>query len=199
MGQTIISCAVTGSAPTPGKICCTGNTVKIVKSALNLSKPGRYRTAMCVTRNYSTKHECGILQVMRVLNLAGPGARFTPSANDPSKASNDSRMSTPSDRIKHVLALRPEIYPFDIVTMNRKHHVFESPDHLKYICKIQAGKTELKVFDTGHMLNANKLIEDGLIQSPPFFQFCLGLIMVHRHSGSIAMKSMAQKCDLVGF
>jgi uncharacterized protein (DUF849 family) len=36
-------------------------------------------------------------------------------------------------------------------------------------------KPELEVFDTGHILNAISLIEDGFISSPPFFQFCLGI------------------------
>jgi uncharacterized protein (DUF849 family) len=36
-------------------------------------------------------------------------------------------------------------------------------------------KPELEVFDTGHILNAINLIKEGLIKSPPFFQFCLGV------------------------
>ena len=118
-----------------------------------------------------------------ILNLTtGPGARFSPSADDPKKASRDSKMCTPSERVKHVIELRPEICSLDIVTMNRQHHVFlNHPKHLKRMsAAIQAAgvKPELEVFDTGHILNAISLIKDGFIKSPPFFQFALGLILV---------------------
>ena len=115
-----------------------------------------------------------------ILNLTtGPGARFSPSKNDPSKASSDTKICTPSERVTHVIELRPEICSLDIVTMNRKHHVFlNHPEHIKSMSvAIQAAgvKPELEVFDTGHILNAISLIKDGFIQSPPFFQFCLGV------------------------
>jgi uncharacterized protein (DUF849 family) len=63
--------------------------------------------------------------------------------------------------------------------MNRKRHVFlNHPEHLRCMsAAIQTAgvKPELEVFDTGHILNAISLINDGLILSPPFFQFCLGV------------------------
>jgi len=193
MGQTIISCALTGSAPTPEKNPAVPVTPsEIVKSAVESAKAGA-AIVHCHVRNPETTRPSMSMEFYKevtegiresgvdvMLNLTtGPGARFSPSANDPSKASSDSKMCTPSDRIKHVLELRPEICSLDIVTMNRKRHVFlNHPDHLKYMsAEIQAAgvKPELEVFDTGHILNANKLIEEGFIKSPSFFQFCLGV------------------------
>ena len=193
MGQTIISCALTGSAPTPEKNPAVPVTPsEIVKSAIESAKAGA-AIVHCHVRNPETTRPSMRMEFYKevtegiresgvdvILNLTtGPGARFSPSANDPSKASSDSKMCSPSDRIKHVLELRPEICSLDIVTMNRKRHVFlNHPDHLKYMsAEIQAAgvKPELEVFDTGHILNANKLIEEGFIKSPSFFQFCLGV------------------------
>jgi uncharacterized protein (DUF849 family) len=115
-----------------------------------------------------------------ILNLTtGPGARFSPSLADPGKASADSQMCSPEKRVEHVLELKPDICSLDVATMNRKNHVFlNSPDHLNvmadYIRKANV-KPEIEVFDTGHILNAKKMIDDGLIAEPPFFQFCLGV------------------------
>ena len=190
MHQTIISCAVTGSAPTPEKNSAVPVTPsEIVKSAVDAAKAGA-AIVHCHVRDPETKRPSMNMEFYRevtegirdtgidvIINLTtGPGARFSPSANDPGKASRDSKMCSPSERIKHVVELRPEICSFDIVTMNRKRHVFlNHPDHLKYMsAAIQSAgvKPELEVFDTGHILNAINLIKDGLIQSPPFFQFC---------------------------
>jgi uncharacterized protein (DUF849 family) len=115
-----------------------------------------------------------------ILNLTtGPGARFSPSSADPGKASANSQMCSPEKRVEHILELKPDICSLDVATMNRKSHVFlNSPEHLNvmanYIRKANV-KPEIEVFDTGHILNAKKMIDDGLIAEPPFFQFCLGV------------------------
>ena len=193
MRQTIISCAVTGSAPTPGKNSAVPVTPsEIVRGAVDAANAGA-AIVHCHVRDPETTRPSMSIELYRevmegirdagidvIINLTtGPGARFSPSANDPRKASRDSKMCSPSERVKHVVELRPEICSLDIVTMNRKHHVFlNHPEHLEYMsAAIQSAgvKPELEVFDTGHILNAINLIKDGLIQSPPFFQFCLGV------------------------
>ncbi len=193
MHQTIISCAVTGSAPTPEKNSAVPVTPsEIVKSAIDAAKAGA-AIVHCHVRDPETKRPSMSMEFYRevtegircsgidvIINLTtGPGARFSPSVNDPGRASHDSIMCSPLERVKHVVELRPEICSLDIVTMNRKRHVFlNHPEHLKYMsASIQSAgvKPELEVFDTGHILNAINLIKDGLIQPPPFFQFCLGV------------------------
>ena len=193
MHQTIISCAVTGSAPTPEKNSAVPVAPsEIVKSAVDAAKAGA-AIVHCHVRDPETKKPSMGIEFYRevtegirdsgidvIINLTtGPGARFSPSENEPGKASLDSKMCSPTERVKHVIKLRPEICSFDIATMNRKSHVFlNHPDHLKSLAAaIQSAgvKPELEVFDTGHIVNAVSLIKDGLIQSPPFFQFCLGV------------------------
>ena len=193
MRPTIISCAVTGSAPTPEKNSAVPVTpTEIVNSAVDAAIAGA-AIVHCHVRDPKTAQPSMSLELYRqvtegirdsgvdvILNLTtGPGARFSPSKNDPSKASSDSKMCAPEERVKHVIELRPEICSLDIVTMNRKHHVFlNHPEHIKCMSvNIRAAgiKPELEVFDTGHIANAVSLIKDGFIQSPPFFQFCLGV------------------------
>ena len=137
MRQTIISCAVTGSALTPEKNSAVPVTPsEIVRSAVDAANAGA-AVVHCHVRDPETARASMSMELYRevmegirdagidvIINLTtGPGARFSPSANDPRKASRDSKMCSPAKRIKHVVELRPEICSLDIVTMNRKHHV----------------------------------------------------------------------------
>jgi len=193
MQPTIISCAVTGSAPTPEKNPAVPVTpAEIAESAIEAAKAGA-AIVHCHVRDPVTTNPTMNIDLYRdvterirrsgvdvILNLTtGPGARFSPCDHDAGIASKDSQMCLPAERVKHVIELRPEICSLDVVTMNRRRHVFlNHPDHLKEMsAAIQTAgvKPELEVFDTGHILNAISLIEDGFIESPPFFQFCLGI------------------------
>ncbi len=193
MPSTIISCAVTGSALTPGKNPAVPVTpLEIADSAIDAARAGA-AIVHCHVRDPETKNPSMELELYRevvslirdadvdvILNLTtGPGARFSPSSGDPGKASANSQMCSPEKRVEHVLELKPDICSLDVATMNRKNHVFlNSPEHLNvmadYIRKANV-KPEIEVFDTGHILNAKKMIDDGLIAEPPFFQFCLGV------------------------
>lgn len=193
MPSTIISCAVTGSAPTPDKNPAVPVTpLEIANSAIDAARAGA-AIVHCHVRDPETKKPSMDLELYRevatrirdadvdvILNLTtGPGARFSPASDDPGKASADSQMCSPDQRVEHVLELKPDICSLDVATMNRKNHVFlNSPDHLNVMADHirKAGvKPEIEVFDTGHILNAQKMIDDGLIAAPPFFQFCLGV------------------------
>jgi uncharacterized protein (DUF849 family) len=193
MPSTIISCAITGSAPTPAKNPAVPVTpIEIASSAIDAALAGA-AIVHCHVRDPETKKPSMELELYRevatlirdagvdvILNLTtGPGARFSPSSADPGKASTNSQMCSPEKRVEHVLELKPDICSLDVATMNRKGHVFlNSPEHLSvmadYIRKASV-KPEIEVFDTGHILNAKKMIDDGLIADPPFFQFCLGV------------------------
>ena len=193
MPSTIISCAVTGSAPTPDKNPAVPVTpLEIANSAIDAARAGA-AIVHCHVRSLETKKPSMELELYRevanlirdadvdvILNLTtGPGARFSPSSSDPGKASANSQMCSPEKRVEHILELKPDICSLDVATMNRKSHVFlNSPEHLNvmanYIRKANV-KPEIEVFDTGHILNARKMIDDGLIAEPPFFQFCLGV------------------------
>src|SRR5262249_59503127 len=60
-----------------------------------------------------------------IINLTtGPGARFVPAEDDPQKPGPGTTMRTPAERVRHVVALKPEICSLDMGSMNMGPHVF---------------------------------------------------------------------------
>ena len=159
MQPTIISCAVTGSAPTPEKNPAVPVTpTEIAESAIDAAKAGA-AIVHCHVRDPITTRPSMAMNLYQevterirgsgvdvILNLTtGPGARFSPSKHDAGIASNDSQMCMPLERVKHVIELRPDICSLDVVTMNRRRHVFlNHPEHLREMvsshsnCRCQA-------------------------------------------------------------
>ena len=88
-------------------------------------------------------------------------------------------MKKPAERVQHVVELKPEICSLDMGSMNMGQHVFvNTPSHLQAMAVAirDAGVLpELEVFETGHLLLAKRLIEDGHIKAPGLFQICLGI------------------------
>lgn len=86
-----------------------------------------------------------------------------------------------AERLEHVVALRPEICSLDCGSMN-----FDD-DRLVYVMPpayLRAGaerirelgvKPELEVFDLGQLVFVKRMIDEGLIVSPPMIQICLGI------------------------
>ena len=115
-----------------------------------------------------------------LINLTtGPGARFMPDDKDPSKPSADSTLKSPADRVSHVVELRPDICSLDMGSLNMGDQVFvNTPKHLQAMALAinDAGvMPELEVFETGHLLLAKRLLENGYIKPPGMFQICLGI------------------------
>jgi len=78
------------------------------------------------------------------------------------------------------LQLKPELCSFDIGTMNFGHgFVCNTLDWDEFAAKEmfeKRVKPEIEIFDTGHVEIAKHLIGKGLIQAPPFYQLCLGVM-----------------------
>ncbi|MEO7405346.1 MAG: 3-keto-5-aminohexanoate cleavage protein [Burkholderiales bacterium] len=115
-----------------------------------------------------------------IINLtSGAGARFTPSKEDPKRATPDSTISSPEVRVEHIVSLKPEVCSLDVATMAFGNHAFVNlPGDLTRMAKLiqEAGvKPELEVFDLGHVRLARELAESGVIKGPPLFQLCLGV------------------------
>ncbi len=85
------------------------------------------------------------------------------------------------ERMEHVIELLPEICSIDCGSFNYLggNYVYvSSQDMLELGAKKlqQIGvKPELEVFDNGQVWFAKHLVDSGLIDSPPFFQVCLGI------------------------
>jgi len=191
--RTIISCAVTGSAPTPEKNPAVPVTPEeIANSAIDAAEAGaaiahiHVRDPETGGRSIEFEHYREVVERIRdsgsdlIINLTtGPGAKFVPGEADPAVAGAGTLLMTAEDRVRHVVELKPEICSLDVATMNFRDSVFlNAPDVLRDMARriTQAGvKAEIEVFDTGHIELARQLIDEGVLPEPAYFQLCLGI------------------------
>ena len=94
--------------------------------------------------------------VEMLINLStGFGGIFSPSEEDPRRASASSNITSPEARVAHVLELKPDLCSLDVVSMNLDTAAFINvPKHLDKMASLitAAGvKAELEVFDFGHL------------------------------------------------
>ncbi len=83
------------------------------------------------------------------------------------------------DRMKHIIALKPELASYDCGSMNWAHStVFEnSPRFLEKLgMAMQENniKPEIEIFDAGMVYNALYYLKKGVLKAPLHFQFVLG-------------------------
>lgn len=191
--KVIISCAVTGSADSPGKNPAVPVTPQeIAQSSIDAAKAGAAVVHIHVRDPKTTKPSMdGALYreaVERIrasgsdvlINLTtGPGARFVPGAGDPMKPGPGSSLARPDERVRHVIELRPDICSLDMGSLNMGSRVFvNTPEHLQVMAlaiRDIGVLPELEVFETGHLLLAKRMIETGHIKAPGMFQLCLGI------------------------
>src|SRR5580693_4570078 len=126
--KVIISCAVTGSADTPGRNPAVPVTPEqIAASALDAAKAGAAIVHIHVRDPKTTKPSMDgalyreVVERIRssgsdvLINLTtGPGARFIPGADEPLKAAAGSTLALPAARVRHVVELKPEICSLDM-------------------------------------------------------------------------------------
>jgi uncharacterized protein (DUF849 family) len=191
--KVMISCAVTGSADSPGKNPAVPVTPEqIAQSCVDAAKAGAAIVHIHVRDPKTTKPSMDgalyreVVERIRssgadvLINLTtGPGARFEHDPDDPRKAGPSSTMRGPEERVRHVQELRPDICSLDMGSLNMGGRVFiNTPGHLQTMAVAirEAGVLpELEVFETGHLLLAKKMIETGHIKAPGMFQLCLGI------------------------
>lgn len=84
------------------------------------------------------------------------------------------------DRMKHIIALKPELASYDCGSMNWAHStVFEnSPRFLEKLGTAMQDhniKPEIEIFDAGMIYNALYYLKKGILKAPLHFQFVLGV------------------------
>jgi uncharacterized protein (DUF849 family) len=191
--KVMISCAVTGSADTPGRNPAVPVTpAQIAQSAIDAAKAGAAIVHIHVRNPETTRpsmnpaHYREVVERIRasgsdvLINLTtGPGARFSPGNDDPLKPGPGTTMKSAAERVQHIVELKPEICSLDMGSMNMGPHVFvNTPGYLETMAVAirDAGVLpELEVFEAGHLLLAKRLIETGHIKGPGVFQICLGI------------------------
>jgi len=115
-----------------------------------------------------------------VINLTtGAGARIIPDDLNPVGLDSGTTWSSPERRTEHIVKLKPELCSLDIGSMNFGPRLFANiMPHVEEMARRikDAGvKPELEVFDMGHIAIGCRLLEKGLVDSPPIFQLCLGI------------------------
>ncbi|WP_100012119.1 3-keto-5-aminohexanoate cleavage protein [Lentibacillus sediminis] len=191
--KVIMSCALTGAGDTTGKNPNVPVTPKeIADSAIKAAKAGA-TIAHIHVRDPETgrlSHDVNLFQevVERIresetdviINItSGGGGDWVPSDDDPTRGGEGTDMQTPEQRHEPVGKLLPEMCTLDCGSTNFGNMLYVSPtDWLRRQAKLvqESGvKPELECFDTGHIRFANQLVEEGLIDGDPLFQFCLGI------------------------
>ena len=191
--KVILSCAVTGAGDTTGKSPHVPVTPKeIADSAIKAAKAGA-TIAHVHARDPKTgglSHDVDLYQeiVERIresetdviINItSGGGGDWIPSEEDPTRGGEGTDIQTPEQRHAPIGKLLPEMCTLDCGSINFGDMLYVSPtDWLRRQAKLvqDAGvKPELECFDTGHVRFANQLIQEGLIDGDPLYQFCLGI------------------------
>jgi len=191
--KVMISCAVTGSADTPGKNPAVPVTPQqIATSAIDAAKAGAAIVHIHVRDPQTTRPSMDpalyreVVDRIRqsgtdvLINLTtGPGARYVPSLDDPLKPGPGTTMKSPEERVRHVVELKPDICSLDMGSMNMGGYAFiNTPGILEAMAiKIRDANVmpELEVFEAGHLLLSKRLIETGHVKTPSLFQICLGI------------------------
>lgn len=191
--KTIITCAVTGSAPTPALNPAVPVTPEdIANSALAAAKAGaaivhiHVRDPLTTKRSMELSHYSEVVERIRasqtdvIINLTtGPGATFMAGDMAPEIVAEGTLLKSAAQRLEHVEHLKPEICSLDVATMNFKDSVFlNTPEILREMsdrAKSAGSKPEIEVFDTGQIELAKQLMSEGHIEAPPYFQLCLGI------------------------
>src|SRR3979409_1085953 len=166
--KVMISCAVTGSADTPGRNPAVPVTPQqIAQSAIDAAKAGAAIAHIHVRDPQPTRPSMDralyreVVERIRasgsdvLINLTtGPGARFTPGADDPLKPEAGTTMKSAAERVQHIIELKPDICSLDRGSMNRGQYVFvNTPGYLETMAvaiRDVGVLPELEVFEAGH-------------------------------------------------
>ena len=195
---TIITCAITGSQTNRSQTPYLPVTPEeIANSALESAEAGAAVVHIHVRDPETTwpsmeldlyrdvvdrirKHNSHVL-----INLTtGPGAVFIKSVDELQKLCQGqitSFMADALERVKHIQVIKPDLCSLDFNTMQRGGHGVTQVNHpsiVKEMLKLiqEAGtKPELEIFDSGDMVIAREMYDQGLIHGRPYWQFAMGI------------------------
>ncbi len=189
----VVTCAVTGGAPFKRGSAVPITPEQIARQSIDAARAGAAIVHIHV-RNPETGAAVGHAHLYQevtrrirdsgvdvIINLTGGyGGRYVPSAANVRVADDAlSTLLTPQERVAHIVGILPELCSLDVATMNFGEGVFmNSPAHLRDMADaIRAAgvKPEIEVFEAGHVRLAVRMIEQGHLQAPAHFQFCLGI------------------------
>ena len=192
--EVVITCAVTGGGDTAGKSPHVPVTPKqIAAAAIEAAKAGA-AIVHCHVRDpetgqnaFKTELFAELVERIResetdvVINLTGGnGGAILIDDNKPGEWQEGSDLTTPEGRVAHAVELLPEICTLDMGLINFGENVayLGNDSALRDMAKRMQSvgvKPELEVFDVGPIMQARKLMDEGVFDAPPMFQLCLGI------------------------
>jgi uncharacterized protein (DUF849 family) len=192
--DVIITCAITGAADTVGKHPGVPVTPRqIADACIDAANAGAAMTHIHVRNPKTGKGSRDpalfreVVEMVRasgvdvIINLtSGMGGDFVPGKENAAIAGPGTDLVGPLERLAHVEELLPEVCSLDCGSMNfgMGNEVYINTtaclQTMAARCKELGVKPELEVFDLGQIRCARHLIDQGLIDSPPLFQVCLG-------------------------
>ncbi len=193
--EVIVTCAVTGSGDTVDKHPAIPITPEQISDAAIEAADAGAAVVHIHVRDPQTGQGSRELASFRevvdrvrasgrdvLINLtAGMGGDLEVDDDDPNRHGPATDLANATTRMEHVEALRPDIASLDCGTMNfgdGNMIYVQTPNILRAMAKRYqelGTKPEMEVFDLGHLRFANQLIREGLVNSPPMFQVCLGI------------------------
>lgn len=173
--KLIISAALTGSWPTKAQNPAVPITEdEIAESALACWRAGAAVVHLHV-RNEQGKVTCDPARYAKARDLiraAGSDVIINMSTGGGAGQTTDEQRMEP-------VSLKPEIASFDCGSLNFGQTVFvNSPaflDELAARMVANGVRPEIECFEPGHVWNAERLIEEGKLRPPFWFQFVLGV------------------------
>jgi uncharacterized protein (DUF849 family) len=116
-----------------------------------------------------------------IINLTtGPGAYYLPGKDDLSHGAPGSLLLKADVRVRHIEKIKPDICSLDFNTMHqagdgiRINHRRITQEMVQRVQAVGC-KPELEIFDSGDFRIAQEFVEDGTIESPPLWQFAMGV------------------------
>jgi uncharacterized protein (DUF849 family) len=195
--EVFVTCAVTGAGDTVGR----SDRVPVSPDQIAASAIDAARAGAAIVHIHVRDPETGgpardpalfreVVERIRasdvdvVLNLtAGMGGDLVlggvESPLPPNPDGTD--MAGATERLAHVAELRPEICTLDCGTMNfaeGDYVMTNTPSMLREMARqVQAlgVRPEIEIFDTGNLVFAKRLVEEGLIDEPVLVQLCMGI------------------------
>jgi uncharacterized protein (DUF849 family) len=116
-----------------------------------------------------------------IINLTtGPGAYYLPGKDDLSHGASGSMMLKADVRVRHIEKIKPDICSLDFNTMHqagdgiRINHRRITQEMVQRVQAVGC-KPELEIFDSGDFRIAQEFVAEGVIDSPPLWQFAMGI------------------------
>lgn len=194
--RVVITCAVTGAGDTVGKHPAIPVTPEQIANAaieaasagaavahIHVRDPGTGKPSRdpALYREVVERIRAGGTDVIINLTAGMGGDLMIGPDHDPARFGPGTDLVGAETRAAHVAELLPEICTLDCGSLNFGDGSLvyvSTPDMLRRqaaIIQRLGVKPELEIFDTGNLWFAKRMLDEGLLDAPPLFQFCMGI------------------------